>query len=141
MKIRLVRWIRTELPRRKVERRVFSWTDLLQLVESAVVHGETLRDDIREAFGAALIDEFQDTDALQFRIFRGLYHGSDQPLFLIGDPKQAIYAFRGADIFAYLEASSGSDASVLTLTENWRADPGLVAATNVLFARARQVAP
>ncbi|MFN8640832.1 MAG: UvrD-helicase domain-containing protein [Candidatus Binatia bacterium] len=56
---------------------------------------------IRRRYGLALIDEFQDTDPIQFRIFHAVQRRTAMPLFLIGDPKQAIYAFRGADVFAY----------------------------------------
>jgi exodeoxyribonuclease V beta subunit len=68
--------------------------------------GERLAAVIREQFPVALIDEFQDTDPVQYRIFESIYriedNSPDTGLFLIGDPKQAIYAFRGADIYTYL---------------------------------------
>lgn len=85
---------------------------------------------IRERFRAALIDEFQDTDAFQFPIFRTAFHGL--PLFLIGDPKQSIYAFRGADVRAYLTATETAKRR-FTLKRNFRSTPGMVAAVNALF--------
>ncbi len=73
--------------------------------------GERLASVIREQFPVALIDEFQDTDPVQYSIFDSIYrieeNHLDSGLFLIGDPKQAIYAFRGADIYTYLRARQG----------------------------------
>ncbi|HUV06210.1 MAG TPA: 3'-5' exonuclease, partial [Spirochaetia bacterium] len=83
---------------------------------------------------AALIDEFQDTDPLQYEIFRRIYAGGNGLLYLIGDPKQAIYSFRGADIYAYLEAAAEADRTY-TLEKNWRADAGLIRGLNTLFAK------
>ncbi len=87
---------------------------------------------VRGRFSAALIDEFQDTDPLQYRIFQRLYGETGLPVFLVGDPKQAIYSFRGADLFAYLEASR-QVAQRHALDVNRRSVPGLVAALNALF--------
>lgn len=87
---------------------------------------------IRELFGAALIDEFQDTDPVQYAIFDAVFTQAGLPLLLIGDPKQAIYAFRGADVFAYLDAAKKSRKRY-TLDRNWRSDPGLIDAVNRIF--------
>ncbi|MGH8581214.1 MAG: exodeoxyribonuclease V subunit beta [Gammaproteobacteria bacterium] len=87
---------------------------------------------VRGRFTAALIDEFQDTDPLQYRIFQRLYGDTGLPVFLVGDPKQAIYSFRGADLFAYL-AASRQTAQRHALDVNRRSVPGLVAALNALF--------
>ncbi len=85
-------------------------------------------------FRAALIDEFQDTDPVQFGIFDALFEGSDAAIFLVGDPKQAIYRFRGADVFAYIGAKSGIPGERRhNLTANHRSVPGLVEAVNALF--------
>lgn len=85
----------------------------------------------RHRYRAVLIDEFQDTDPLQYRIFSSLFQGASA-LFFIGDPKQAIYGFRGADVFAYLAAVPGVNVAC-TLAENWRSRPGLVTGVNTLF--------
>jgi len=85
---------------------------------------------IRSHFRAALIDEFQDTDPFQFPIFETAFAGC--PLFLIGDPKQSIYAFRGADVRAYLGAAERA-AHRYTLTENFRSTPAMVEAVQRLF--------
>lgn len=89
---------------------------------------------IRSAYGAALIDEFQDTDTVQYAIFSGVFAEGNTPLFMIGDPKQAIYGFRGADIFSYLKAARQAQ-SAYTLGCNYRSDPALVDAVNHLFHR------
>jgi len=88
---------------------------------------------ISERYSAALIDEFQDTDRLQFEIFSRIFQGDDIPLFLIGDPKQAIYKFRGADIFSYIEASN-SIVRKYTLDRNWRSRPELIESVNHIFS-------
>jgi exodeoxyribonuclease V beta subunit len=85
--------------------------------------------DLQARYRAALIDEFQDTDPVQYSIFRRAFSGGSTFLFLIGDPKQAIYGFRGADIFTYLDASDQAS-DRFTLGENWRSESGLVTAMN-----------
>jgi exodeoxyribonuclease V beta subunit len=91
-------------------------------------------------YPVALIDEFQDTDPKQFGILQAIYYGNaakkaKSGLFLIGDPKQAIYGFRGGDIFAYLNARSGCDHHWLMDT-NWRSTPEMIAGYNQLFTKA-----
>ncbi|GCL60944.1 exodeoxyribonuclease V subunit beta [Pseudaquabacterium pictum] len=94
---------------------------------------------LRQRFPAALIDEFQDTDPLQWAVFRRIYADPPQgeagpPLFLVGDPKQAIYSFRHADLHTYLQARSEALATY-TLGENQRAVGPLISALNTLFTR------
>lgn len=92
---------------------------------------------LRRRFPVALIDEFQDTDLVQYEIFSKIYiedsATSQGALYLIGDPKQSIYAFRGADVFTYLAASEAVTAPISTLTTSYRSSPNLVAALNHLF--------
>jgi len=90
---------------------------------------------IRGRFRYALIDEFQDTDPLQYRIFASLYHGQpDYGLYLIGDPKQAIYSFRGADVHTYMQAKADTQESAhFTLSTNWRSSSRLITTLNTLF--------
>ena len=98
--------------------------------------GEHLAARLRERFPVAMIDEFQDTDRVQFDIFRILYFASqDLSLTLIGDPKQAIYGFRGGDIFTYIDARENGSLELVALDTNWRSEAGLVAAVNTLFTR------
>ncbi len=133
----LVSFYRKNLPLRKQAGNVRFFDDLLEDLYRALVSesgGMKLAALLQKKYAAALIDEFQDTDPVQYDIFRTIYAGSDAPLFLIGDPKQAIYSFRGADIFAYMKAAREADkAKRFTLTENWRSTPQLLNAFNIVF--------
>ena len=148
-----LRWARGELitelraaARRRVrEERRLRYDDLLVEVEAALGNpgGARLAESIRRAHPCALIDEFQDTDQVQARIFARVYadagragrgeHADPASLFVVGDPKQSIYRFRGADIFAYLDIRRRAD-PVLALDRNWRSVPGIIAAVNEVFA-------
>ena len=111
--------------------------DLLGRFDAALQQpgGGALAAAIRQRYPVALIDEFQDTDPQQYRIFRTLYmRQPDSALLLIGDPKQAIYAFRGADIFTYMKARAEVSAHY-TLETNWRSSPSMVEGVNQLFLR------
>ncbi len=112
-----------------------SYDDLIGEVDRSLKGGagSPLAGAVRKRYRAALIDEFQDTDSAQYRIFSKLF-GRDSILFLIGDPKQAIYGFRGGDIFAYLNALKSVKNSY-TLDKNWRSGKKLVSACNTLFGR------
>ena len=100
--------------------------------------GPILRRLLREEFKAALIDEFQDTDPVQYAIFWDLFSAEKEPtqhpLVFVGDPKQAIYAFRGGDIYTYYQAKQGiEEARRHTLNTNYRSETNLVAAVNEVF--------
>lgn len=93
-----------------------------------------LHQKIREKFGVVLVDEFQDTDPQQFEIFNTLFGKSEEhSLYMIGDPKQSIYAFRGADVLAYLNAKHQS--TQYTLDTNYRSEKGMVDAVNYFFSQ------
>jgi exodeoxyribonuclease V beta subunit len=113
--------------------------DLLRLLANALrgSHGEALAEHIRQQYPFAMIDEFQDTDSLQYEIFNQVYSQEESSgLYMIGDPKQAIYSFRGADIFTYLQAGKSlAEDRRFTLNKNWRSHSDLVSATNELFSR------
>jgi exodeoxyribonuclease V beta subunit len=132
---RVVEQARLRFRERKQARRTKTFDDLLGRLAEALrgCGGPVLAALMRARWRAVLIDEFQDTDPVQYEIFRAVYLGTEVPVFLIGDPKQAIYAFRGADIFTYLEAARDPRTTRHTLTVNYRSDPGLVRATNALF--------
>ncbi|HWP06779.1 MAG TPA: UvrD-helicase domain-containing protein [Polyangiaceae bacterium] len=128
-----LRYASTELDARKERQGIFGFDDLLERVQKAL-RGEgsdALTAVLRERFRAALVDEFQDTDPVQWEIVERVFVAGAVPLLLIGDPKQAIYGFRGADVFTYLAAAAG--ARRVTMGVNWRSDPGLVAAVNRFF--------
>lgn len=114
--------------------RLLSYDDLIEKLYSAVSsdNGRFLITELRKKYCAALIDEFQDTDSKQWNIFQTIFGAKSHYLYLIGDPKQAIYRFRGADIQSYFSARRASD-SVLTLQKNYRAHPHMVEAVNTLF--------
>lgn len=134
----LVRHVGPEVRQRHEAANTQSFDDLLYRLRDALrdeLRGPVLAGQIRARFHAALIDEFQDTDPVQYEIFEKVYHGSRAPLFLIGDPKQAIYAFRGADVFTYVTAKSHASGNAHTLQVNHRSSPRLVAAVNTLFSR------
>ena len=127
------------LGRRKQFLNVQSFDDLLAKVHAALKSGEAgpLARAVQAKFDAALIDEFQDTDPLQYDIFNAVFNLPAKRLFLIGDPKQSIYGFRGADVFAYIQAAENvADRRKYTLGQNWRSTTELVAATNHFFSRA-----
>jgi exodeoxyribonuclease V beta subunit len=122
-----------ELLRQKTQRGVLGFEDLVLRVADALAGdgGAALGQVLRQRFRAVLIDEFQDTDPVQFEVFNGVFGSGAHPLFLIGDPKQAIYGFRGADVFAYLAAAE--NARAFTMGTSYRSDPGVMAVVNAIF--------
>ena len=125
----------------KRRQRVIAFDDMLFNLHDRLTRGDApwLAGELRKRFPAALIDEFQDTDPLQFAIFKTIYTAttddtlSDAPLFFVGDPKQAIYSFRNADLHTYLEAGAHAVAHY-SLGENQRSSEPLIRAFNLLFA-------
>ncbi|MGO1971539.1 MAG: UvrD-helicase domain-containing protein [Propionibacteriaceae bacterium] len=129
--------VRTEVERRKRLQRLHTYDDMLLRLQSSLAdpdHGEAAAARLRRRYRVVLVDEFQDTDPVQWDIVRRAFHGHAR-LILIGDPKQAIYAFRGADVQSYLAAVAESG-RVATLGTNWRSDAALVDALDVLIGRA-----
>ncbi|NVM27028.1 MAG: UvrD-helicase domain-containing protein, partial [Desulfobacterales bacterium] len=137
LKVELFHYVHDELVRRKGQKNIQFFDDLLLRLHRSLEEksGEALAGAMRMKFRAALIDEFQDTDPIQYAIFKRVFGTGKGILFLIGDPKQAIYGFRGADVFAYMDAARDVE-SRYTLGENWRSEPDLIAAINAIFARA-----
>ena len=128
---------RLEVERRKRTKGIRDFNDLLTLLHGVLTdpeYGPVACRRVREKFKVVLIDEFQDTDPLQWDILRLAFHGHTT-LVLVGDPKQAIYAFRGAEVLSYLDAVDQADAHQ-ELTTNWRSDPGLLAALEHLYGGA-----
>lgn len=124
-----------------------SYYDMLSLVEKALYNDNSanLLGKLRNRFKVAFIDEFQDTDPVQWKIFRKIFidnrnNDLQNLLFVIGDPKQAIYSFRGADVYAYLSAKNEMErlenkgrAGLYSLSVNYRSQPALITAFNNLF--------
>lgn len=132
----------------KQHSREFSYDDLLRHLHAALLGSAddvdaaaagpvnpVLAKAIRERYPVAMIDEFQDTDSVQYAIFHAIYAGQpDCAWTMIGDPKQAIYSFRGGDIFTYARAKADvGEQGMYTLDTNWRSVPAVVSAANRLF--------
>ncbi|BBY99115.1 RecBCD enzyme subunit RecB [Mycolicibacterium fallax] len=125
-----------ELEIRKRRDRILSYDDLLSRLAGALQAGgaDAARARMRSRWKVVLVDEFQDTDPIQWQVLESAFDGY-AALILIGDPKQAIYAFRGADINTYLRAADGA-AVRKTLNRNWRSDARLVASLQTLLGGA-----
>ncbi len=145
--IQTIRRLRADVRAAKQNKGCISFNDMLTLVDESL-HGDNSRlllEKLREKYKVAFVDEFQDTDPVQWKIFSKIFLTvpEDKPenlLFLIGDPKQAIYAFRGADVCAYLEARNEMEqlaqrkqANLYSLAENWRSEQELIGHFNHLF--------
>jgi exodeoxyribonuclease V beta subunit len=129
--------VRREVERRKRAADLVTYDDMLTRLRDALAdpeYGQAAADRLRRRYRIVMVDEFQDTDPIQWEILRRAFHGHCT-LILIGDPKQAIYAFRGADVFSYLDAVQQAD-HVRTLTTNWRSDQAVVDALDVLIGGA-----
>jgi len=133
----------------KQKKQLLSTDDLLQQLNVSLNkhHDQVLAQPIRTLFPVAMVDEFQDTDAAQYQVFRKLYvetlskqdanTESHYGLFMIGDPKQAIYKFRGADIFTYIQAKQEAQYSH-SLDTNYRSTKTMVGAVNAVFSQHKQ---
>jgi exodeoxyribonuclease V beta subunit len=138
MRRRLALAVREELERRKRRLAIMTYDDLLTRLAGTLggSNGAEAAARLHDRYRLVLVDEFQDTDPVQWEILRRGFAGAGVTLVLIADPKQAIYAFRGADVYAYLDAAEAADARA-TLTVNRRSDQGLIDAYDALFAGAR----
>ncbi|TDB04270.1 exodeoxyribonuclease V subunit beta [Halomonas marinisediminis] len=137
-----VRWMNERRRRAQQRRAELGPDDLLERLDAAFAgpSGEALAAHVRRQFPVALVDEFQDTDPVQYRLFDHVYRLAAAPdpddpsgILLIGDPKQAIYAFRGADIHTYLQARRDTAGRHVTLATNFRSAEAMVSAVNRVF--------
>ena len=141
-------WVKTEFQLRMQQHAQMDFDDLLvQLAqaldpERAGEHALSLAATLRRNYPIAMIDEFQDTDPIQFSIFDRIYrvaeNSPEQGILMIGDPKQSIYSFRGADIHTYLAVRHATQDRHYTLKKNFRSTQGVVDACNAFFAHAEQ---
>ena len=117
-----------EVQRRRRDAGTMSFDDVLTQLRDALRHSPAAAASLQRRYRVALIDEFQDTDPVQWQIFSTLFGGakSNTALVLVGDPKQAIYAFRGANVHTYLEAAYEPGTARSTLGVNWRSDQSLL---------------
>ena len=132
-RLALVRRVLEEFRRRKRRASVLSYDDLLEQLATALEdeHGPA-RQRMRDRWSVVLVDEFQDTDPVQWQVFSRAFAHPDISLLLIGDPKQAIYAFRGGDIHTYLQAAATADRRT-SLPTNFRSDEPLVRSLQTLM--------
>ena len=138
MRYRLARAVRSELEQRKRRLAIMTYDDLLTRLNDTLAgpSGPAARARLSSRFDVVLVDEFQDTDPIQWQILDRAFAKGGVTLVLVADPKQAIYAFRGADVYAYLTAAATAAARA-TLRENRRADQTLIDAYDALFAGAK----
>jgi exodeoxyribonuclease V beta subunit len=120
------------VPRRKGE---LAFGHLLTRLEASA-NNPMLRASIKRSYDFVMLDEFQDTDPVQSAIFDSLFAEQGVPVLCVGDPKQSIYGFRGADVFAYLRTRDSAQTLPFGLMTNWRSSPKLVATLNALYAAA-----
>jgi exodeoxyribonuclease V beta subunit len=134
-KTKCFKFAQEQLLIRKKQNNIQFYDDLLIKLKNALEDkgGKKLSQIIRKKYSVALVDEFQDTDVLQYVIFSRIFDSTKSTLFMIGDPKQSIYSFRGADIFSYMNAARSTD-SKYTLIKNWRSNPNLITAVNTIFS-------
>ncbi len=135
IRARLARRVRRELDVRKRALSLITYDDLLTRLQGALVDNPEAVARLRSRYDVVLVDEFQDTDPIQWEILERAF-GEGVTLVLIGDPKQAIYAFRGADVYSYIRAreAAGDEA---TLSVNYRSDQGLIDALDAMFGGAQ----
>jgi exodeoxyribonuclease V beta subunit len=134
---RLAEGVRRDLKERLLDANLLTYDGLLDRLLAALSdekRGEMARRRLRERYRVVLVDEFQDTDSVQWKVVQRAFADGVTRLVLIGDPKQAVYSFRGADVYAYLEAAREAEPGQrFTLEENWRSDAALLAAYDALF--------
>jgi exodeoxyribonuclease V beta subunit len=136
---RLALRTRREVDTRKRRLKLLTYDDLLTRLAATLrdpVRGPDACARLRQRYRVAIVDEFQDTDTIQWEIMRLAFAEPGSTLVLIGDPKQAIYGFRGADVHAYLAAATAAPTK-RTLGTNWRSDQSLVDAYDALLGGAR----
>lgn len=133
---RLLPPLKAAMETRKASEGIFDFNDMIDQVAEGVTHPE-LAARLQARYKAALIDEFQDTDGRQWEIFRRLFHGPDHRLVLVGDPKQAIYDFRGGDLPTYFKAREdllAAGGARLALQQNFRSSEPLIEAVSAILA-------
>ena len=131
--------IRKNLVDLKNSRGILDYQDLLILIKEGIQRSKTLSEKLARRFPIAFIDEFQDTDNIQYSIFKSIYSNYYKScLVMIGDPKQAIYKFRGADIHSYLSAKNYvTDTNVYSLSHNYRSSKIFDKGINSIFNGAK----
>src|SRR5699024_8892747 len=133
----LLAFLFDKLHQKKEELQVLAYDDLLLRLRDALLiakRGERLAAKLRKKYPLAMVDEFQDTDPSQYTIFRTIYKNTQAALFMIGDPKQSIYSFRGADVYSYIKAREDAPKqNRFRLDRNFRSVPNLLRGLNALW--------
>ncbi|MBP9741984.1 MAG: UvrD-helicase domain-containing protein, partial [Burkholderiales bacterium] len=137
----LINYMLDKYPNYCAKTNTISYDELIQKVSDSLEHSSFLSDQLFNQYPVAFIDEFQDTDSLQWQIFSTVYHLKESNkrgnVVVVGDPKQAIYGFRGADVGTYIEAKTKID-NQLSLVHNFRSHPNIMNFINQLFNLANQ---
>ena len=137
--IQIAQEVKQKFAELKQQKNIQTFDDMPQKVRDAVISSESLTRLIRKKYFAAIVDEFQDTDPIQYKIVMDVFANRQDPLlFMVGDPKQAIYAFRGGDIATYRRASldcAAKNGYFYFLDTNYRSADNLIKAINTLFDR------
>lgn len=138
-RVRFGHAVRDRVDRRKRERNLLGYDDLLVKLRDALSgpDGLSVARRLQRTYRLVVVDEFQDTDTVQWDIMRMAFGTGHTSLVLIGDPKQAIYSFRGADVHAYLAARDAATVPVERLAINWRSDAGLLRGLDAVFGDTR----
>lgn len=135
--LNLIQGVQNKVSKQMQQQSLHSYDDLIRIVAESLSHSsaDVISSHLRHQFPAALVDEFQDTDQQQYRIFSRIYPKGEQSnaLIMIGDPKQAIYGFRGGDVFTYLQAREDAD-FLWSMDTNWRSTQDMVSAYNFVFS-------
>lgn len=135
--VRIARTVRASARKALEEKEILAPNDILKKMNECLSLHPFLSK-VRSRYRAAIIDEFQDTDPIQWNIFKTLFIDEPIPaLYLVGDPKQSIYSFRSADIYTYLSAQKLVPKKA-HLDTNYRSDPKLIQAFNTLFSKNKE---
>lgn len=137
LKLAAAEYVENEFRARKNRDNIQTFNDLLEQVHHAVhAPGSRLLSVLRERYPVGIVDEFQDTDPVQYEIFTAMFRRPGGTLYMVGDPRQAIYAFRGGDIAAYRRAAAELEAGGgrrYSLSTNYRSAAAMIADVNLLF--------
>jgi exodeoxyribonuclease V beta subunit len=125
-------YVQKQLTDIRVEQGKFNYSDQIQVVHDGVCNNPNLVNSIANQWQCIMVDEFQDTDGLQLEIFEKCFNNGKHDLIYVGDPKQAIYDFRGADVFVYNKAKEHTKTQ-FNLATNWRSSDKMLAASNAMF--------
>ena len=130
---KLSKEIHQKLSLEKKRLKIMDFDDMIENCHKAIIRDKNkiLKNAVNTRYKAILVDEFQDTDKIQFEIFDYLFKG--KPFFMIGDPKQAVYRFRGGDIFAYKEARESAGLNQFSMNKNYRSEKNILHALNTFF--------